>query len=174
MANCSNILQASFIRSDIRNSKLCVLLQLKLNRSQFTNWLCRQLTSSCKGKTPKLPADRKPGPPFTVLDEQQAQLQKMMAGMKVSGTDTKGGSRLGGIVVGKGVRGGGTGLGRIQKGRGRCYRHRVGQWWEGGGGRVAWVQLVGTGQAGAQGGQKGGTPTRPTHTQMCDCTHDYS
>ena len=60
-----------------------VVMQLKLNRSQFTNWLCRQLTKSCKGKPPKLPADRKPGPPFTVLDEQQAQLQKMMAGMKV-------------------------------------------------------------------------------------------
>ena len=71
---------------------LCMLLQLKLNRSQFTHWLCRQLTSSCKGKTPKLPADRKPGPPFTVLDEQQAQLQKMMAGMKVSSTDTDKGS----------------------------------------------------------------------------------
>ncbi len=54
-----------------------------MNRAQFTNWLCRSLTSSCKGKVPKLPADRKPGPPFTVLDEQQAQLQKMMAGMKV-------------------------------------------------------------------------------------------
>ena len=55
-----------------------------MNRAQFTNWLCRSLTSSCKGKPPKLPADRKPGPPFTVLDEQQAQLQKMMAGMKAS------------------------------------------------------------------------------------------
>lgn len=55
-----------------------------MNRSQFTNWLCRQLTKSCKGKAPKLPRDRKPGPPFTVLDEQQAQLQKMMAGMKVA------------------------------------------------------------------------------------------
>jgi len=54
-----------------------------MNRAQFTNWLCRSLTSSCKGKVPKLPAGRKPGPPFTVLDEQQAQLQKMMAGMKV-------------------------------------------------------------------------------------------
>lgn len=61
------------------------LWKLKMNRAQFTNWLCRSLTSSCKGKVPKLPADRKPGPPFTVLDEQQAQLQKMMAGMKEQG-----------------------------------------------------------------------------------------
>ena len=86
-----------------------MLLQLKLNRSQFTKWLCRQLTSSCKGKTPKLPADRKPGPPFTVLDEQQAQLQKMMAGMKVSGTDTHGGRGGGGGGQGwKGGPGGGS------------------------------------------------------------------
>lgn len=61
------------------------LWKLQMNRAQFTNWLCRSLTSSCKGKPPKLPADRKPGPPFTVLDEQQAQLQKMMAGMKEQG-----------------------------------------------------------------------------------------
>ncbi|KAL0028267.1 hypothetical protein WJX79_006072 [Trebouxia sp. C0005] len=61
------------------------LWKLKMNRAQFTNWLCRSLTSSCKGKVPKLPADRQPGPPFTVLDEQQAQLQKMMAGMKEQG-----------------------------------------------------------------------------------------
>ena len=63
---------------------LAVRMQTKLNRSQFTNWLCRQLTKSCKGKPPKLATDRKPGPAFTVLDEQQAQLQKMMAGMKVN------------------------------------------------------------------------------------------
>lgn len=74
----------SFIVRDSAKNLLFVVLQSKLNRSQFTNWLCRQLTTSCKAKTPKLPADRKPGPPFTVLDEQQAQLQKMMAGMKVS------------------------------------------------------------------------------------------
>ncbi|KAL3151089.1 hypothetical protein ABBQ38_012958 [Trebouxia sp. C0009 RCD-2024] len=61
------------------------LWKLKMTRSQFTNWLCGQLTKSCKTKPPKLPADRKPGPPFTVLDEQQAQLQKMMAGMKEQG-----------------------------------------------------------------------------------------
>lgn len=61
------------------------LWKLKMNRAQFTSWLCRQLTKSCQGKPPKLPADRKPGPPFTVLDEQQAQLQKMMAGMKEQG-----------------------------------------------------------------------------------------
>ena len=90
----------------------CVVLQLKLNRSQFTNWLCRQLTSSCKGKTPKLAADRQPGPPFTVMDEQQAQLQKMMAGMKVSGTHPDGGSRGEGTGVGKGM-GGERGTGRV-------------------------------------------------------------
>ena len=39
---------------------------------------------SLPGKPPKLPADRKPGPAFHVLDEQQASLQKMMASMKVS------------------------------------------------------------------------------------------
>lgn len=61
------------------------LWKLKMNRSQFTNWLCRQLTKSCRGKTPKVPSDRKPGPAFVELDEQQAQLQKMMASMKEQG-----------------------------------------------------------------------------------------
>lgn len=61
------------------------LWKLKMGRAQFTNWLCHQLTKSCRGKPPKLPADRKPGPAFQVLDEQQASLQKMMASMKEQG-----------------------------------------------------------------------------------------
>ena len=96
MVCCRDRVQLLVIMRNSAKSSLFVVLQSKLNRSQFTNWLCRQLTPSCKAKTPKLPADRKPGPPFTVLDEQQAQLQKMMAGMKVSSFDTHlGGARRG-------------------------------------------------------------------------------
>ncbi|KAK9805670.1 hypothetical protein WJX72_011115 [[Myrmecia] bisecta] len=57
----------------------------KMNRAQFTNWLCHDLTSACKQKAPKLPKDRPAGPAFKVLDAQEAQLQKMMASMKESG-----------------------------------------------------------------------------------------
>lgn len=56
-----------------------------MTRAQFSNWLCYELTKACAQKPPPLPKDRKPGPPFQVIDPQEAQMQKMMAGMKVGG-----------------------------------------------------------------------------------------
>lgn len=55
------------------------------NRSQFTNWLCHKQTGSCRSKPPPVPADRKPGPAFKVMDAQEAQMQKMMDNMKEMG-----------------------------------------------------------------------------------------
>ena len=54
-----------------------------MTRAQFANWLCREASSACKGKPPKVPADRKPGNPFKVADPQERQMAKMMASMKV-------------------------------------------------------------------------------------------
>ena len=54
-----------------------------MTRAQLTNWLCREASSACKGKPPKVPADRKPGAPFKVADPQERQMAKMMASMKV-------------------------------------------------------------------------------------------
>jgi hypothetical protein len=58
-------------------------MQDELSRGKFSNWLCYTVTKVCKGKTPPLPKDRKPGPAFEVMDEQEAQMEKMLAGMKV-------------------------------------------------------------------------------------------
>lgn len=105
---------------------MCVALQLKMTRSQFTNWLCGQKTTSCKTKPPKLPADRKPGPPFTVLDEQQAQLQKMMAGMKVSAVILGSGGLWERGVEGCESEGGVWGMWDGKGGCGECGRERGG------------------------------------------------
>ena len=97
-----------------------------------------------------------------------------MAGMKVSGTDPKRGSRVGGIVVGKGVRGGGTGLGRIQRGEEGVTDT---EWDNGGkGGGQGGMGAVGGHRTGGctRGAERGYTHKAHTHTQMCDCTHDYS
>ena len=64
-----------------QGSALCA--QGEMSRAQFTNWLCREQTSACKGKPPKLPADRKPGPPFKVADPQERSMAKLMQDMKV-------------------------------------------------------------------------------------------
>ena len=58
-------------------------LQGTMTRAQFTSWLCREASSACKSKPPKVPADRKPGGPFKVADPQERQMAKMMASMKV-------------------------------------------------------------------------------------------
>lgn len=58
-------------------------VQDKLSKGQFSNWLCYTATKACKGKTPPLPKDRKPGPEFVPMDPQEAQMEKMLAGMKV-------------------------------------------------------------------------------------------
>lgn len=58
-------------------------MQGKLGRAQFSNWLCYELTGACTKKPPPLPKDRAPGQAFQVIDPQEAQMQKMMAGMKV-------------------------------------------------------------------------------------------
>ncbi|EIE23021.1 hypothetical protein COCSUDRAFT_6458, partial [Coccomyxa subellipsoidea C-169] len=58
------------------------LWQGKMSRSQFSNWLCYDVTGACKQKPPPLPKDRAPGQAFQVIDPEEAQMQKMMAGMK--------------------------------------------------------------------------------------------
>ena len=57
-------------------------LQGKQNRAQFTNWLCHELSGVCKSKAPPLPKDRKRGPAFEVMDPKEAEMEKMLAGMK--------------------------------------------------------------------------------------------
>ena len=57
-------------------------LQGKQNRAQFTNWLCYELSGVCKSKAPPLPKDRKRGPAFEVMDPKEAEMEKMLAGMK--------------------------------------------------------------------------------------------
>ena len=57
-------------------------LQGKQNRAQFTNWLCYELSGVCKSKPPPLPKDRKRGPAFEVMDPKEAEMEKMLAGMK--------------------------------------------------------------------------------------------
>lgn len=43
------------------NCTLAPWLQGKKSRAQFSNWLCYELTSSCKTKPPPLPKVRLPG-----------------------------------------------------------------------------------------------------------------
>ena len=59
-------------------------LQGNMNRAQLTKWLCQELTRSCRAKAPPLPRDRKPGPEFQAMDSKEAEMQKMLAGMKVT------------------------------------------------------------------------------------------
>lgn len=61
------------------------LWQGKMTRAQFTKWLCKEATSSCKRKPPPLPKDRAVGPAFEVVDPEEAKMQKMMATMKEMG-----------------------------------------------------------------------------------------
>ena len=58
-----------------------LLLDTSINQDNISD---TEILFWLPGKPPKLPADRKPGPAFHVLDEQQASLLKMMANMKVS------------------------------------------------------------------------------------------
>ena len=55
-----------------------------MTRAQFTKWLCKEATSSCKRKPPPLPKDRPAGPAFEAADPEDLKMQKMMAQMKVS------------------------------------------------------------------------------------------
>lgn len=59
------------------------MVQGKQNRAQFTNWLCYEASGVCKSKPPPLPKGRKPGPAFQVIDPKEAEMEKMLAGMKV-------------------------------------------------------------------------------------------
>ena len=61
------------------------LMQGTQNRAQFTNWLCYELSAVCKSKPPPLPKNRKPGPAFEAIDPKEAEMEKMLAGMKVQG-----------------------------------------------------------------------------------------
>lgn len=57
-----------------------------MTRSQFTKWLCKEASSSCKRKAPPVPKDRPKGPAFEGIDPEEAKMQKMMATMKVGDT----------------------------------------------------------------------------------------
>ena len=59
-------------------------MQGTMTRAQFTKWLCKEATSSCKRKPPPLPKDRPAGPAFEAADPEDLKMQKMMAQMKVS------------------------------------------------------------------------------------------
>jgi hypothetical protein len=56
--------------------------QARQTRAQFSNWLCHEASGVCKAKAPPLPAGRTPGPAFEVIDPKEAELEKMLAGMK--------------------------------------------------------------------------------------------
>ena len=60
-----------------------LMAQAKQTRAQFSNWLCYEASGACAAKPPPLPAGRAPGPAFEVIDRQEAELEKMLAGMKV-------------------------------------------------------------------------------------------
>ena len=66
----------------------CWLKQGKQNRAQFSNWLCYELSALCKSKPPPLPKGRKPGPAFQAVDPKEAEMEKMLAGMKVNRTSS--------------------------------------------------------------------------------------
>ncbi len=57
--------------------------QARQTRAQFSNWLCYEASRACAAKPPPLPAGRAPGPAFEVIDPKEAELEKMLAGMKV-------------------------------------------------------------------------------------------
>ncbi len=61
-----------------------VVLQGQLTRAQFTKWLCKEATPSCRRKPPPLPKDRPAGPAFEKADPEELKMQRMMAQMKVS------------------------------------------------------------------------------------------
>ena len=61
-----------------------LVMQGKQNRAQFSNWLCYEASGLCKSKPPPLPKGRKPGPAFQVIDPKEAEMEKMLAGMKVA------------------------------------------------------------------------------------------
>ena len=62
------------------------MVQGKQNRAQFSNWLCYEASGLCKSKPPPLPKGRKPGPAFQAIDPKEAEMEKMLAGMKVAHT----------------------------------------------------------------------------------------
>ncbi|GAB4821675.1 hypothetical protein N2152v2_008721 [Parachlorella kessleri] len=57
----------------------------KKSRAKFSNWLCYELTSSCKSKPPPLPKDRQPGPAFKPADAEKVKMDRMLAGMQAQG-----------------------------------------------------------------------------------------
>ena len=63
-----------------------LVVQGKQNRAQFSNWLCYEASGLCKSKPPPLAKGRKPGPAFQAIDPKEAEMEKMLAGMKVAHT----------------------------------------------------------------------------------------
>ena len=45
-------------------------------------WLCTVATDACRRAAPPLPAGRKKGPAFKEIDEQELNMQRMMASMQ--------------------------------------------------------------------------------------------
>ncbi len=52
-------------------------------RLAVTKWLCTVATDACTRKVPPLPASRSKGPAFKEIDEQELNMQRMMASMQV-------------------------------------------------------------------------------------------
>lgn len=57
----------------------------KKSRSQFSNWLCYELTNSCTKKPPALSKKRTPGPEFKKADPEKIKMDRMLAGMEEQG-----------------------------------------------------------------------------------------
>lgn len=79
-------LEASATTATSPDLDSCSSLQGSQNRAQFSNWLCYELSGVCKTKPPPLAKGRKPGPAFQAIDPKEAEMEKMLAGMKVAYT----------------------------------------------------------------------------------------
>lgn len=71
------------LRDEVLTDGVLLAAQARQTRAQFSNWLCYEASAACAAKPPPLPAGRAPGPAFEVMDRQEAELEKMLAGMKV-------------------------------------------------------------------------------------------
>ncbi|KAL2641247.1 hypothetical protein R1flu_008834 [Riccia fluitans] len=50
-------------------------------RAALSKYLCKDLSKACAGKTPPVPKDREPGPPFTPKPSKDAEMEKIMRSM---------------------------------------------------------------------------------------------
>jgi len=54
----------------------------EMQRAALSSLVCRELSSACSRKTPKLPASRAPGPAFVPMDPKEREMQQMMQSMQ--------------------------------------------------------------------------------------------